>query len=313
VRSKLAGTSNSTTSFALRPLTLPGCPPGANNFSCTVLSFANMGLIPLLLPTFAVMTLQGRKDNAQTMLVFGALAGYLMPMLFSYGYVDWNLLRTISFASWTLAVFMTPWLYQHLLAGGFRRWLAALFIAVVTYSGVVTAWIIVDGRWINDSKSIDFRPMIPENDLAMMTLTRRIPLEALIFDAKPCKDNTASRPAYVFGRYTLTAKSRSEWETHPEGYDALRKLPTADGMRAMGYTHVYIDHIWYYSLDQAGKDALHLGNYESMSASGDETDFRILLRVCAVDEACVPDPMTFPESLSSPPDEPEDQATPAGP
>jgi hypothetical protein len=265
-----------------------------------------MGLIPFLLPTFAAITLQGRKDNAQTVLVFGALSGYLVPILFSYGYIDWNLLRSISFTSWTLAVFMTPWLYRHIMAGGRRRWLAVLFIVVATYGGIVTTWVMVDGRWINDAKSIDFSPMIPANDLEMMSLARRLPLDALIFDPKPCKDNTASRPAYVFGRYTRSAINRTQWLLRPLDYDALLSLPTADGMRAAGYTHVYVDHVWYYGLTQEGKDALRLGNYESLSASGNAEDFRILLRVCAPDEQCVANPDAFPESLTSRRDAGED-------
>jgi hypothetical protein len=305
VRSATSGEQNVTTAFGLRPFTLPSCPTGQLGLSCGVLSLANMGLIPFLLPSFAVLTFQGRKDNAQIVLVLGAIAAYGLSMVLSYGYDQWNLLRVISFTTWVLVVFMTPWFYQHLTAGGTRRWITVVFLIISTYSGVITLWMMIDGRWVNDAVSIDFSPLVPPNDLAMMKIARRLPLDALVFDSLPCTSNTSSRPGYVLGRYTRISKSRSEWQTRPEGFDALLKRPSADAMRQAGYTHLYVDQDWYYGLDPEGQDALKHGNYEVIAATGDETDFRLLLRVCSEAEECQPNPDAFPQHSSPSPTETE--------
>jgi hypothetical protein len=180
------------------------------------------------------------------------------------------------------------------------------FLVISTYSGWITLWVIIDGRWIGDSISVDFSPMVPANDLAMMSQGRRLPLDALVFDSgphswpdpKPCTSNTSTRPAYVLGRYTRVSVSRSDWQTLPEDYKALLKAPRAQDMTKAGYTHVYVDQDWYYNLDEEGRRALSQGNYEVMAASGDEKDFRVLLRVCSADERCVPNPDALPRDTA---------------
>jgi len=241
------------------------------------------------------MTLQGRKDNAQIVLGLGAIAGYLFPLVVSYSYTPWDLVRIISFTSWVLIVFMTPWFYQHLVAGGVRRWATVAFLVISTYTGTTALWLIVVGRGIEDSTSMDFSPMLAPNDLAMMPYARLVPLDALVFDSLPCSQITASRPAYVLGRYTRTAIDRNNWRVPPEGYTELLQFPRAEDMAAAGYTHLYVDQDWFYSLDEKGRRALIEGSYEVLGLSGDEGDFRILLRICSADEQCGPNPETFPE------------------
>ena len=303
ITSKLSGSDNATTAFALTSPTLPSCPKDGNTFSCIALSFTNLGLIPFLMPSFAVMTFRGRKDDAQVVLVIGTVASYILVTMLSYGYVQWNLIRIISFCTWPLAVYMTPWLYRHLTSDSWRRWATLAFIVVSTYSGVITLWVIIDGRWARDALTLDFIPMVPATDRSMMEQARRLPLNAIIFDSSTCEHQTGSRPAYVFGRYTRTATNRSLWMQPPEGFDKLLKMPTAEAMAQAGYTHVYVDQKWYYSMDEEGQNALKQGNYEVMASVGTETDFRTLLRICSESEQCVADPAAFPRRSAVLPDD----------
>lgn len=298
IASALSGSPSSTTSFSLKSPALPSCKDGYTDFSCTVLSLANLGLIPFLLPTFLITTLQGRKDNAQLVLALGAVAGYLFPIFIYYGYNPWELNRVFSFISWMLVVFLTPWFYRHLVAGGVRRWATVVFLIISTYTGITALWLIVDGRSIKDSITIDFSPLIPPNDQAMMRYARLVPLDALVFDSIPCSQVTGSRPAYVLGRYTRTAIDRSNWLVPPEGYTELVQFPRAEDMAAAGYTHLYVDQDWYYSLDEKGRRALSEGHYEVLASVGTETDFRTLLRVCSNAEQCGPNLDMFPDEKS---------------
>ena len=291
VKSVLSGTDNVTVSFGLKPFTFPSCGIGDNNVACALLSVGNMGLIPLLLPWLAWTTFRRRTDQAQIIIVSGAFVSYLLPVIIRYGYTDWNFLRIISFSSWSLTPFVIPLLYRQFSKGMYHKILAVGVYVIATYSGIITAWVIIDGRWIGDTISLNFNPipaMLSESDAQMMNEASKLPLDALFFDSSACNGITASRPAYLFGRYARSSANRSNHTVLPEGFIEIARDPQHNLLTQYGYTHIYLDNNWYTSLDEQGRNSLRYGSYEVIAQHGEPEDVRLLLRVCEPNESCIP-------------------------
>lgn len=295
VQSNLSGTRSNVTSYQFKPFTLPSCASGANNPECVLLSIANVGIAPILLVVIGWTTFRKRQDIAQVILVLGAVVSYILPSFIAYGYTEWNFLRVISFASWALAPFIAVLFYQWFRSRQvFGIAAAVVGLVLASYGGSVAAWVMIDGRWIGDTISLDFRGMIPPVEQAMMIESRKLPLDALVFDPSTCSPVTASRPGYLFGRYARSSLNRNSFGTLPEGFEQILQSPTTDLLRQYGYTHIFLDSYWYSMMSPTARQLLRTENFETIAESADETEYRVLLRVCSPDERCVPEITVLP-------------------
>ena len=68
-----------------------------------LLSAANLGLAPFLLP-WAALALLRRGPRPRLLIVAGCAVAYVFPFLFRYDYIDWNIQRILTYSSWVLAV-----------------------------------------------------------------------------------------------------------------------------------------------------------------------------------------------------------------
>lgn len=302
LQSSLTGERSNVTSYQLKPFTMPSCAPGVNTAECVILSVANMGIAPFALVFIAWTTLRRRKDITQIILVLGAFVSYILPSFILYGYEPWNFMRVITFASWALAPFIAVFFYQFFRSTQVsRRLFAAAGVFLACYGGAVAGWVIIDGRWIGDTISLDFSGMVPPIEQSMMIESRKLPLDALVFDASTCSVITASRPGYLFGRYARSSWDRNRYGTLPEGFEQILQNPTAEALRQYGYTHIFLDTYWYNMMSEGARQLLRTENFEMIAERADSTEFRVLLRVCGADEVCTPQYTVLPQE-EVPPD-----------
>jgi hypothetical protein len=279
-----AGVTNPTTTFRFDPLQLPSCRREAPSLACLVLSVANVGLAPLLLPWVGWRAARAGW-GARLVLALGCAAAYGASAFLRYDYEDWNMQRLITFSSWTLAVLAAPLLAAALARGGAARGLAALALVILTYGGVLEAFVVVSGRDVRDSVDTGFFQIGPQDE-ALEPLGPSLPLGARVFDPAGCLFGTASRPAILFGRYTVFSRDRLYYAKALPSFKRLLAGPRADQLRAAGYTHFYLDDRFLDSLAPDARRSLAGDAFELVGDSGEGKPFRALLRVCEPNEGC---------------------------
>ena len=279
-----AGVPNPTTGFHFDPFRLPSCRRGAFSASCLLLSLANVGLAPFLLPW--VSWRAAREGwGARLVLALGCAAAYAISLAFRYDYIDWNIQRLITFASWTLAVLAAPLLAAALARGGAARGLAALALVGLMYGGTLEALVVAYGRDVRDGVDTAFF-RIGRSDEALERLGPFLPLRARVFDPAGCMSGTASRPAILFGRYSIFSNDRLNYMQPLPSFQRLLARPAADELRAAGYTHLYLDGPFLDSLTPEARRSLAGDAFQVLGESGEGQGFRALLRVCPRSERC---------------------------
>lgn len=282
---RLQGNSNPTTGFHFDPLLWPSCRNGPADLSCVVLSAANLGVVPFLLPWLA-LALWRRGPRVRLALVVGVVASYAFPFFFRYDYFDWNIQRLLTYASWTVAVLLAPLLFEQLAAGGWRRALGVALLFFVGWGGLAQLAVVIDGRFGHDHFASTERWHLGPLDVDLAHLERLLPRDALIFDADACMIGTACRPAIVFGRYGASASDRGDFQdSTTTAFKEVLADPRARTLRDAGYTHVYLDANWLARLHDK-RSRFQEGPFELLGLAGDRDDFRALLRVCAPAEGC---------------------------
>jgi hypothetical protein len=282
---RLDGRINPTTSFHFDPLRWPSCRSSPADLSCAVLSALNLGLVPFLLPWLALALWHG-GPRVRLALVVGCATAYAFPFFFRYDYLDWNVQRVLTYASWTVAVLLAPLLFEQLTAGGARRALALALLLTAGWGGLVQLGVVIDGRWGQDHFSTLEHWHLGPLDDELARLEPLLPRNALIFDAEACMVGTACRPAIVFGRYGASASDRGDFrESITAAFRQIRADPRARALRDAGYTHVYLDANWLAGLGDT-RARFQGGPFELLGLAGDRDDFRALLRVCAPREKC---------------------------
>ncbi|HLY28528.1 MAG TPA: hypothetical protein VKQ72_19430, partial [Aggregatilineales bacterium] len=156
----------------------------------------------------------------------------------------------------------------------------------ISYSGLLELAVIIDSRYIRDSSSQNFSPMVDPLELSMMKYATDIPLDARFFDPSGCISAVFSRPAYLFGRYSVSDSSHAGEQTAP--YAALVKKPSPDQLYQGGYTHVFFDQTWYNKLSPEAAQVLRTDPLEVIGWAGDAKNFRVLARICAPNQGCAP-------------------------
>jgi hypothetical protein len=285
---KLNGIANMTTSFTLSAFNLPSCRNGVASLNCAMLSVGNVGLAPFLIPLLLWVAWRVSKSSAWLILLLGCIAAIGITIFTSYGYEDWNIQRLITFSSWSVAVLLGPILYDYFTRPGLvGKAIVSGAVVLISYTGLVEALTIIDGRNLRDSNTYDFSPMVDPLELSMMKYGADLPLDARFFDPSGCSDITAARPAYLFGRYELVSVSRTLFTGGPV-YKQLTQMPSADLLYSSGYTHLFIDSTWYKGLTPEAAQVLRTDPLQVIGWVGDSNNFRALLRVCAPTEGCVP-------------------------
>lgn len=281
---RFAGVENPTTGFHFDPLRLPSCRGREITATCVLLSAGNLGLAPFLLPWAVVALLRG-GPRPRLALVFGCAVAYVFPFLFRYDYIDWNIQRILTYASWVLAVVLAPLLFERLRAGGAARRLAAFALLLMAWQGTMALGVVVDGTWLKDRVERKFFA-IHALDERMMRYAPALPRGALLLDPVRCLSGTACRAAILFGRYAGYSRDRLHYQQPTDGYVEALRDPRAATLRRHGYTHLYVDGGWLHGLPPDIRARLAGDAYQLIGAEHDERDLRLLLRVCAPDERC---------------------------
>lgn len=284
LRDRLAGVENPTTGFKFDPVRLPSCRSKEVTPTCVLLSVANLGLTPFLLP-WAALRLRRSEQRARLLLVLGCAAGYVFPFLFRYEYIDWNIQRILTYSSWTMAVLVAPLLFERLRAAGPPRALAALAVLLISYEGLVAVGVILDGSWVRDRADRAFFQVRPLDE-KMARYGPRLPRGAVILDPARCLTGTSCRAAILFGRYSKSSRDRLRYDQPTDGYAESLRDPRPETLRRHGYTHVYVDSAWLSSLPPDVRARLAGAAFEPLGTAADDKDVRLLLRVCAPDERC---------------------------
>jgi hypothetical protein len=209
----------------------------------------------------------------------------VFPFLFRYDYIDWNIQRILTYASWVLAVVLAPLLHERLLAGGGARRLALCAIVAMGWQGTVAAWVIVDGSWARDRADRAFFHIGPLDE-RMMRLGPALPRGAVVLDPLRCMSGTACRAALLFGRYAAYSRDRLHYQEPSAGWSQALRDPRPETLRLHGYTHFYLDGDWLAALPPDIRARLAGAAYAALGSESDGRDLRLLLRVCAPDEGC---------------------------
>jgi hypothetical protein len=281
---RLEGVFNPTTSFRFDPLQLPSCRGRAVDATCGLLSVANLGLAPFLLPWLA-RSLWREGPRRRLVLALGCAAAYAFPCFFRYGYDDWNLQRSLTYATWTTGVLLAPLLHARLAAGGARRVGALVLLFVLGWGGLVQLGVVLGNEGVADRLTLEAWRLGPL-DAKLAHLAPHLPLEALIFDPEACLIGTATRPGILFGRYGCSSHDRLNFASFTPAFAQLVADPRPELLRSAGYTHVYLDARWLRGLAPEARARLLGGPYEQLGLAGEGDDFRALLRVCAETERC---------------------------
>lgn len=287
---RAAGHATPATHFSFAPLQLPSCRGEPFSAACAVLSVLNVGLAPFLLPWVAWRAWRARQAG-RLALCAGCAVGCAFPLLVSYPYDDYTVLRTLGFSIWTLGALLGPLLAEGLARPGARRALAAAALLLLSLSGCgfLAGW----ARSVGYKGKSDLRlwktPLrfgVGPHDEELSPLAARLPADARIFDPGGCYGGLSSRPAIVFGRYAQSAAQRVRVPGPSAAFVAVLAEPTAKVLRERGYTHAYVDGAWLRSLPPERCRRLLDGGNELMGEAGQGDDLRLLLRVCAAGESC---------------------------
>lgn len=277
---------------------LPGCRGQQPSLACSLIALGNLGLAPWLLP-WLVLRLRSEGRHARLELIAGALACALATLGLRYDYYDAELSRFWVFALWLLGVLLAPQLVEAAGRGPARRAGALGLVLLLGFGGTVFGLDLVFGAparagsfWYSP-RAFGLGPL----DDQLRPLAARLPSRALVFDPAGCQFGLTTRPAVVLGRYTLAAAERTVTPRLAPAFAALRGEPTAEGFRAAGYTHAYVDAEWLRGLSPQARERLAAEPLELLGAAEAASDYRALLRVCAPREACS---FLLPESLSRP-------------
>ncbi len=281
---RLDGVQNPTTGFRFDPPRLPSCRSREITATCVLLSAANLGLAPFLLP-WAALALLRRGPRPRLLIVAGCAVAYVFPFLFRYDYIDWNIQRILTYSSWVLAVVLAPLLHERLTAGGSPRRLALAAIVALSWQGTVAGWVILDGSWAKDRADRAFFRVTPLDE-RMMRHGPALPRGAVLLDPLRCLSGTACRASILFGRYAAYSRDRLHYQEPSAGWTAALRDPRPETLRRHGYTHFYLDGAWLFALPPDIRARLAGAAYAPVGIEGDDRDLRLLLRVCAPDEGC---------------------------
>jgi hypothetical protein len=210
-----------------------------------------------------------------------------VPNFLRYGYDDTNITRVFIYSAWLWCLLggigLIPWLYR----GVLRRLVVWFVVLVWSFSGWVALVGLVDGRGMQNIFAQNFEPLIAPLELQLTDLRHQLPLEADIFYWQGCSGVTSSHAGNVFGRYATSSINRAERETYLPSFEALVLAPSAAGLRAAGYTHLYIDETWWFkTLEPLDRQRILAGAFEVVTEVAAAPQFRILLRVCEPTEGC---------------------------
>ncbi len=277
--------------FGLPPR-LPLCRDQAPSLACLLRSLSDAGLAPWLLPWLLALAWRARRAQpARLSLLCGCLVGLSLPLVARYAFYDENLVRTQTYALWTLGALLGAPLAEALAAGGRRRLGALVLVPALTWCGgaFLLRHVLDEAtpRVLTERRMARFGA----HDRELAPLAPRLPRDARVFDPMGCGTGGATRPGLLFGRYCGSARDRLD--SAPPGqalrgtpaFAALFHDPTPEGLRRAGFTHVYADGRWRGLLGPRAA-ALSGAGFELLGAAGNGLDWRALLRVCAPDESC---------------------------
>lgn len=298
---RLDGVVDPMSRLTFAPLQLPSCRGQAPGVSCLVLSVLALGLGPWLWPVAAARAWREASAARLALLVGCALSG-LLPLAFRYERQDTDLVRLSTYALWTLGALSAPSLDAALRSPGLRRWAGFAALPLLGLSGAVFLLMhaglspasAVYRAHLTGPRLFGLGPLDDE----LRPLSPRLPASALMFDPRGCMAWVAARPAAVFGRYSFSVDNLARYEPAPPEVARLRVAPTAEGLRAAGFTHAYVDAAWWRRLRPEARAAFLGGPFELLGWAGAGRDFRALLRVCASREGCRFD---APAALAAPP------------
>jgi hypothetical protein len=222
------------------------------------------------------------------MLTCGCAVAYAFPFFFRFDFFDWNIQRSITFATWIQAVLLAGPLYALLRAHGARRWLGAALILVVSLGGLLELGVVVDGRWLQDESDAGRWRMGPLDAQLAERWDLRLPREAVVFDPSGCVADKVCRPAVLFGCYAASAREAVHFRKPTPQFAALLTDPSAQGLRAAGYSYLYLDADWLKHLRPRAEAGLRSG-LELLDSATSATDSRALVRVCDPGESCALD------------------------
>lgn len=280
-----SGAAREVVAFRAAPLQLPGARGAPPSFGNLLFAVVNVGLAPFLLPWVAW---RAWRDGAGARLLLAACCAFAGTFQFfvRYPYSDAAVVRTLTFAIWTIAALLGPLLESALRAAGARRLVAAAAVVVLLTSGAgfLAMYPVVPLRdpLIRSTPRL-FR--IGALDETLRPLAARLPREAVIFDPSGCPGALGARPCIVFGRYAAVAGARNIAPPVLPGFAAALADPDPEVLRRHGYTHIYADAAWQ-AAEPAVRARLDGGAFALLGCASDGTDFRALLRVCAPNEQC---------------------------
>jgi hypothetical protein len=285
---RLQGVVNPSTGFTFSPWRFPSCRSlDAPDLTCVLLSVGNLGLVPFLLPWIA-LHLWRLGHSSRLILACGCAAAYLFPFFFRFDFFDWNIQRSITFATWTLAVLLAEPLYALLRARGARRWLGAALIVVVGLGGLLELGVVVDGRYLQDESDLSRWSLGALDEQIAARWRGHLPRSSLVFDPKGCVADKVCRPAVLFGCYGASAREAVHFRKLTPTFARLLTDPTPEALRGAGYTHLYLDADWLKQLGPRAAAGLGRG-LELLQDATTPTDTRALLRVCDPGETCALD------------------------